>query len=117
MPVMASISGHDVVADGYGYSDGDLYFHINYGWGGTNSSSAVTKNTGWYFARGPIQGHENGLGATIYNISPNPVGSLFSGRIYATDGSPLGNFPVYEVTGLLQMKVLFLRGGMIRQNE
>ena len=97
MPVMASISGHDVVADGYGYSDGDLYFHINYGWGGTNSSSAVTKNTGWYFARGPIQGHENGLGATIYNISPNPVGSLFSGRIYATDGSPLGNFPVYAV--------------------
>ena len=97
MPVIASISGHEVVADGYGYSDETLYFHINYGWGGTNSSSAVTKNTGWYVATLPIQGHETGLSSSIYNISTNAVGSLFSGRVFGRNGRPVANAEVYAI--------------------
>ena len=94
MPVLTSINGHVVVTDGYGYSNDNLYFHINYGWGGVNSANSVTRNTGWYVATRPIQGHETGLWGAGYNISTNRVGALFSGRVYDTNGSPLGNFPV-----------------------
>ena len=97
MPVLSSIKGHDVVTDGYGYSDGNLYFHINYGWGGTNNNGTVTKNTGWYVATQPIQGHETGLWAAVYNISTNRVGAIFSGRVYGANDTPLGNSPVVAV--------------------
>ena len=37
LPVALSLSGaggHEIVGDGYGYSDGTLYIHFNMGWGG-----------------------------------------------------------------------------------
>ena len=40
-PCGVGISKHSIVGDGYGYSDGRLYIHFNWGWG-------VHGNTAWY---------------------------------------------------------------------
>ena len=33
LPVQIRISGHSIVGDGYGYTDGTIYYHLNFGWG------------------------------------------------------------------------------------
>ena len=43
-PVITSIPGHAIVADGLDSSSGDDYYHINYGWGGINNN--------WYLLTG-----------------------------------------------------------------
>ena len=41
-PCAIGLSGHSIVADGYGYADSRVYVHFNYGWGSGGGSTA------WY---------------------------------------------------------------------
>ena len=69
-PCAVGISGHSILSDGYGYSDGRLFIHFNWGWS-TNSRTA------WYSppedeAEASEAGRYPGIGSIVYNIwTPN----------------------------------------------
>ena len=33
LPVQIGLSGHSIIGDGYGYTGGTIYYHLNFGWG------------------------------------------------------------------------------------
>ena len=33
LPVQIALSGHSILGDGYGYTGGTIYYHLNFGWG------------------------------------------------------------------------------------
>ena len=79
--------GHEIVGDGYGYSDGRLYIHFNFGWG---SHSA----TAWYT---PSENGESNLSVIrgiVYNIwTPEMCAetnrTIVSGRVLGVGGVPV----------------------------
>ncbi len=81
---------HSVVGDGYGYSNGTLYFHFNIGWNGSGDL--------WY-ASLPYdldgQVYKTFTGA-VYNIYTNqtPGASIVSGRVTDAAGSPIAGATV-----------------------
>ena len=90
LPVQVGLTGHAVVADGYGYHNGKLYIHINYGHGGTNS--------GWYDPTSTIGSGNKNLQDMVANIFPPTRGarhsSVISGRILDANGNPVANASV-----------------------
>ncbi len=86
------VGGHAVVGDGYGFSGGDFFIHINYGWGGGNDA--------WYrppdpnnFNTGRIDCH-NWICCLLCNVHPRQKGNILSGRVLDKDGRPVGNASV-----------------------
>ncbi len=83
-PVMLGIdasgsSGHSILCDGYGYSSGTLYHHLNMGWAGSYDY--------WYTL--PAIGGAypwNSVHCIIFNIFPTGTGELVSGRVTTTQG-------------------------------
>ena len=85
MPVVVGLGswygdGHEVVLDGYGYSGGNAYVHMNCGWG--DSTDDI-----WYrMMREAVTSEEyTFLKEISYNIHPTKGGEVLSGRV--TDGS------------------------------
>ena len=84
LPVALGISGggygHAVVGDGYGYSDGNFYVHINLGWANMDGGNA------WYMPP-DIDGFD-AIDSIVYNIYPTGTSgaSLVSGRVLMSDG-------------------------------
>ncbi|MBR4258120.1 MAG: C10 family peptidase [Kiritimatiellae bacterium] len=88
LPVALSLSGaggHEIVGDGYGYSDGTLYIHFNMGWGGFDDA--------WYAppAMGTTQYNFSVLNGIVYNVFTNhPANAVIcSGRVLDADGIPV----------------------------
>ena len=88
LPVALSLSGaggHEIVGDGYGYSDGTLYIHFNMGWGGYDDA--------WYAppAMGTTQYNFSVLNGIVYNVFTNyPANAVIcSGRVLDADGIPV----------------------------
>lgn len=89
LPVALSLNGvdggHEVVGDGYGYSDGTLYIHFNMGWEGFDDA--------WYAppAMSTTQYDFSILNGFVYNISPNLPGNIviYSGRVLDANGVPV----------------------------
>ena len=90
LPVEVGLTDHAVVADGYGYHNGTLYIHINYGHGGTNS--------GWYDPTSTIGSGNKNLQDMVANIFPPTRGarhsSVISGRVLDANGNPVANATV-----------------------
>ena len=93
LPVALSLSGaggHEIVGDGYGYSDGTLYIHFNMGWGGFDDA--------WYAppAMGTTQYNFSILNGVVYNIFTNqPANTVIcSGRVLDANGIPVENATV-----------------------
>ena len=93
LPVALSLSGadgHEIVGDGYGYSDGTLYIHFNMGWGGFDDA--------WYAppAMGTSQYNFSVLDGIVYNVFTNhPANAVIcSGRVLDADGIPVENATV-----------------------
>ena len=88
LPVLLALTSHEVVADGYGYHNGTLYIHINYGHGGTNS--------GWYDPTQKIL--DKNIDDMVANIFPPTRGarhsSIISGRVLNASGNPVANATV-----------------------
>ena len=66
-PVLLGITGnggHAIVADGYGFSSGALYYHLNMGWGGQDDL--------WYnLPTVSTSSHSyDAIGTLVYNIKP-----------------------------------------------
>ena len=88
LPVQIALSGHSILGDGYGYTGGTIYYHLNFGWG-----------WGGYWYNTPADlikegDHYTGFVGAVYNIYTNQAPNLViaSGRV--TDkltGDPVGN--------------------------
>ena len=65
-PVVVTLPGHAVVADGLLTSGGSTTYHINYGWGGTN-------NGWWTPANIPGGPFQTGITSLIPKLMPFPV--------------------------------------------
>ena len=94
MPAILSVSGHygghAVIADGYGYTSGKRYTHLNFGWYGDDDA--------WYYlVNEPLLVRDDqetyfefvGIG---FNIHPTAEGDVISGRVldavgYAVPGA------------------------------
>jgi hypothetical protein len=92
-PVMLSISGpaggHEVVCDGYGYTTGTIYHHLNVGWG----PYWAGLDDVWYNLP-EIDPPESGytfdsVDAVYYNMNPTTTGEIISGRVTQADGTPV----------------------------
>ena len=89
LPVYVNITApHAVVVDGYGYHNGKLYLHINYGYSGNQD--------GWYDTTTDINGAT--LAGMVANIFPPTRGarhsSVISGRVLDANGAPVANATV-----------------------
>lgn len=86
-PVLLSIyangaSGHAVVTDGFGYSSGTLYYHVNLGWGGYYDA--------WYNLPIIDAGYAfNSVYSMIYNLFPSGPGEIIGGRVLSASGVPI----------------------------
>ena len=81
-PCLLSIQGsggHAVLADGYGYSDGAFFIHVNMGWSGSGDA--------WY--NPPKIEEYTSIRAYVYNVFPRKTGSIASGRVLDQSGSPV----------------------------
>ena len=94
LPVALGLSsagnGHEIVGDGYGYSDGTLYIHFNMGWGGYDDA--------WYAppAMSTTQYNFSVLDGVVYNVFTNhPANTVIcSGRVLDANGVPVENATV-----------------------
>ena len=91
-PVIFGISGsgegHEIVGDGYGYSSGTLYVHLNLGWGGDQNAwyNLPTIDTAYYtFTL---------LGSIVFNVFPTSTVEVVSGRVLDSSGSPVSGATV-----------------------
>ena len=81
------VGGHEVVGDGYGYADGRLYVHFNFGWGNNGA-------TAWYTPAEKDEGILSTINGIVYNIwTPGMCKdsgcSIVSGRVLDEDGEPV----------------------------
>ena len=81
------VGGHEVVGDGYGYSDGRLYIHFNFGWGNNGA-------TAWYTPAEKDEGRLSTINGVVYNIwTPEMCAdsgrTIVSGRVLDEDGEPV----------------------------
>ena len=90
-PVGVSVSGaggHSVVGDGYGYSGGDFYIHLNMGWAGHDDLWYNPPNLGTTsYAFNAIDGY-------LFNVFPDKTGSIASGRVLDASGAPVAGATV-----------------------
>ena len=94
MPVVIGVEGanyaaHTIVVDGYGYKDGRLYCHMNFGWNG--------QSDGWYDLIGEglsDSAQFTALKDIVYNIHPDDQGDVISGRVLDSAGAPVSGATV-----------------------
>lgn len=90
-PVGVSVTGaggHSVVGDGYGYSDGDFFIHLNMGWAGQDNL--------WYAPPrlGTTSYAFNAISGYLFNVFPEKTGSIASGRVLDASGAPVAGATV-----------------------
>lgn len=83
-PLALGLPGHAVLADGYGYSGGGFWIHVNMGWGGLSDA--------WYCP--PDIGNYTAINELICNIFPRTAGSIVSGRVLDAGGYPVAGAAV-----------------------
>ena len=80
------VVNHAIVGDGYGYSDGQLYIHLNFGYG-------ATATTAWYTPAEDGNSKLVSIKGIVYNIwTPEMCAetnrTIVSGRIIGPNGKP-----------------------------
>ncbi len=85
---ISGAGGHAVLVDGYGYSDGDFFIHINMGWvGGDDAWYAPPKLATSSYPFNAVDGF-------LFNIFPDKTGSIASGRVLDAEGTPVSGATV-----------------------
>lgn len=77
-PAVVSIPGHSIVADGLMVSGGNTFYHINYGWGGSNN--------GWWTASGVPGGT---ISQGITSLRPRLMAFPATNEVSVTAGNSL----------------------------
>lgn len=82
------LSGHEVIADGYGLSGDTIYTHLNMGWSGSYNV--------WYALPEVSAGYNRftAVGGLIYNLFPTTTGELVTGRALDAEGLPVAGASV-----------------------
>ena len=84
-PVLLGIGdpGHAILADGYGYEDDTLWYHLNMGWSGSHDL--------WYALPYISAGGYNFayLDSVTYNVFPTQTGQIVTGRVTDQNGNPI----------------------------
>ena len=93
---VTSDAGHSILTDGYGYYNGQLYIHLNFGWSGSDDA--------WYtpadFDTGAIINASNynftNIHTTVFNIFTNAEKYcvIASGRVLDQDGNAIAGAAV-----------------------
>ena len=90
-PVIFGISGsgggHEVVGDGYGYTSGNLYLHLNMGWSGSYNAWYNLPTFTAYFSF-------TVLDSIIYNVFPTSTVEVVSGRVLDNTGAAVSGASV-----------------------
>ncbi len=76
--------GHAVLADGYGWTDGEFCIHVNCGWGGSGDAWYVPPDIEKYTV----------IDQLVFNVFPEQTGSILSGRILDASGTPVAGASV-----------------------
>ena len=85
---ISGAGGHSVLVDGYGYSDGDFFIHINMGWvGGDDAWYCPPKLATSSYSFNAVDGF-------LFNVFPDKTGSIASGRVLDTEGNPVSGATV-----------------------
>ena len=97
LSIQGSSGGHMVLADGYGYSSGSICLHLNFGWCSGGDAwycppdlNVDTANHSYFF---------NVIDSCAYNIFPDRVGSILSGRVLDKSGHPVSGAMVALANG------------------
>ena len=89
LSITGNSGGHAVVADGYGFSGGLLYVHLNMGWSGNDDvwyNLPVFDTTYYSFSL---------LRGIVFNVFPELASvEILSGRITDASGSPLAGVDI-----------------------
>lgn len=100
-PVMLGVDGpfggHEILADGYGYSSSVLYTHLNMGWSGNDDA--------WYAlpALDVSACSFDTVTHAVYNVFPDKTGEIVSGRVTTSGGVPVeGAIVVISRDGTVQ---------------
>lgn len=80
---LTSMSGHGVIADGYGFQDSTPYYHINFGYAGDHDG---------YYQWNAM--YTYGMAWAYFNIYPQATGEIVSGRVLKPNGDPLAGATV-----------------------
>ena len=85
---LADNAGHEIVADGYGIYNGEIFTHLNLGWSGSNNA--------WYALPSISAGGYafSVVGNIVYNVFPDETGELITGRILDADENPIAGATV-----------------------
>lgn len=97
---VSGAGGHAALVDGYGFSDGDFFIHVNMGWTGSDDAwySPPKLATSTY----PF----NAVDGFLFNVFPDKTGSIASGRVLDAEGTPVAD-----------AKVVFSDGQTTRTDE
>ena len=81
LPVLLGVhrsgGGHAIICDGFGYSSGTLYYHVNMGWGGADDAWYNLPTVDAYYTYTSVD-------AFVYNIYTNGTGEIIAGRVLAS---------------------------------
>ena len=93
LSIRGKYGGHSVVGDGYGYSGGSLYVHLNLGWDGGDDAWYHLPDIGTVYSFDVVNG-------AVYNIFPEGTGDLLTGRVLdASTGRPIAGATVQARDG------------------
>jgi len=96
LPVLMGVrrtgSGHAVIVDGFGYTSGTLYYHVNMGWGGTDDAWYNLPTIDAYYTYTAVD-------AFVYNIYTNGAGEIIAGRVRSTSGAAISGVVVTATGG------------------
>ena len=91
-PVVLGLNGHAVVADGYGYSGGNFYLHINMGWANKDGGNA------WY--QPPNIDDYSAINDIVYNVDATRRDvTLVCGRVLDASSNPVPNATITVTDG------------------
>ena len=91
-PVVLGLNGHAVVADGYGYSGGNFYLHINMGWANKDGGNA------WY--QPPNIDDYSAINDIVYNVDTARRDLTFvCGRVLDASSNPVPNATITVTDG------------------
>ncbi len=76
-PVQVGVTGHAIICDGFGFHNGVPYFHINYGWCGSNNYWVPLE---WFWGEMSIAGVASFVHCVV-NVHPEDVGGVIAGVV------------------------------------
>ncbi len=91
-----SDAGHSILTDGYGYYNGQLYIHLNFGWSGSDDAWYTPSDADTGAIINPSGYNYTNIHATVFNIFTNATkySVIASGRVLDQSGNAISGAAV-----------------------